>query len=223
MELLCAGTLAKYAQQGAKVWIVTMSIGELGHKDIAPTDLKKIRRREASASAALIGAEYVCLYEQAEYMQDTTVARNKLVEVLRRAKADLVLTQSPVDYHLDHMNTSKVAHSATLSAPIPQIITDSKPLGWHPMLIYCDSLSGLDVQPTHYVDITSTFETKMAMLRCHKTQLKMDYWSESPISGLEEMMEIQARFRGMQSGVKYAEAFRPALTWPRFRAGNWLP
>lgn len=222
MELLCGGTLAKFAQQGDQVWVVTLSVGELGHRDIEPSELSQIRRQEASASTALIGAQYVCLDQPAEYIQDTAEARNKLIEALRQAQADVVLTHPPLDYHLDHVNTSKVAFAATLAAPIVRIATVSAPLARHPMLFYCDALGGLEFQPSHYVDITSTYDAKMAMLRCHQTQLDMDYWPEAPLS-LLDMAEVVARFRGMQCNASYAEGFRPASAWPRLRAGNWLP
>jgi LmbE family N-acetylglucosaminyl deacetylase len=222
MELLCGGTLTRFAQQGAQVWLVTLSIGELGHRDIEPLKLSRIRREEATAAAAVIGASHLCLDQPAEYIQDTSEARNRLVEVLRLAQADVVLTHPPQDYHLDHMNASKVVFSATLSAPIVRIATSSSALQRHPMLFYCDALGGLEFQPSHYVDVSTTYNTKLAMLRCHQTQLKMDYWPEAPL-GLLEMAEIMARFRGMQSSVTYAEGFRPALAWPRLRAGAWLP
>ena len=222
MELLCGGTLARFAQQGARVWLVTLSIGELGHRDIEPAELSQIRREEARAAAGLIGADHLCLDQPAEYIQDTSEARNRLVEALRLAHADVVLTHPPQDYHLDHMNASKVVFSATLAAPIVRIATPSSPLRRHPVLFYCDAVGGLEFQPSHYVDISTTYDTKLAMLRCHKTQLKMDFWPEAPL-GLLEMAEIVARFRGMQSSVPYAEGFRPAFAWPRLRAGNWLP
>lgn len=222
MELLCGGTLARLAQQGARVWVVTLSIGELGHRDIEPAELSQIRREEARAAASLIGAGYLCLDQPAEYIQDTSEARNRLVEALRWAQADLVLTHPPQDYHLDHMNTSRVVLAATLSAPIVRIRTASGPLRRHPALFYCDAVGGLEFQPSHYVDISTAYDTKLAMLRRHETQLKMDFWPEAPLS-LLEMAEVMARFRGMQSGVAYAEGFRPAQAWPRVRAGNWLP
>jgi hypothetical protein len=34
---------------------------------------------------------------------------------------------------------------------------------------------------------------------------------------------IMAAFRGLQCGVDYAEAFKPALAWPRLKPGSWLP
>ncbi len=35
--------------------------------------------------------------------------------------------------------------------------------------------------------------------------------------------QIHNGFRGLQSRVQYAEAFKPCLAWPRVRAGSFLP
>ena len=40
---------------------------------------------------------------------------------------------------------------------------------------------------------------------------------------LVEYIEIVGRFRGLQSGVTYAEAFRAATRWPRVRAFESFP
>jgi hypothetical protein len=40
---------------------------------------------------------------------------------------------------------------------------------------------------------------------------------------LVKYARIIGAFRGLQCGVEYAEAFKPALAWPRLRPGNWLP
>ena len=40
---------------------------------------------------------------------------------------------------------------------------------------------------------------------------------------LVKLSQIVGAYRGMQSRVEYAEAFRPVLAWPRVRTGNALP
>jgi hypothetical protein len=40
---------------------------------------------------------------------------------------------------------------------------------------------------------------------------------------LVKLSQIVGAYRGMQCRVEYAEGFKPALAWPRVRAGNVLP
>ena len=64
----------------------------------------------------------------------------------------------------------------------------------------------VDSEPDYYVDITDELETKLEMLKNHASQIVwlMDH---DHIDVLEKTRTISA-FRGIQSGVKYAEGFR---------------
>jgi LmbE family N-acetylglucosaminyl deacetylase len=61
LELLCAGTLARYASEGHQVIMCHAGIGDKGHFHIPNDELASIRRKEAQDSASRIGAESVCL------------------------------------------------------------------------------------------------------------------------------------------------------------------
>ena len=57
-------------------------------------------------------------------------------------------------------------------------------------------------------------ELKLAMLRCHESQLLRG----EDLPPLAETLEVQARTRGMQADAEYAEAFRIAPMMKRIRA-----
>jgi len=57
-EILCGGTLARYAQQGAHVTILTVTNGEKGSLDQPPETVAQIRRDECLAAAQVIGADW---------------------------------------------------------------------------------------------------------------------------------------------------------------------
>ncbi|HRU32240.1 MAG TPA: PIG-L family deacetylase, partial [bacterium] len=63
LELLCAGTLAKYSKEGHTVVMAHMCNGNKGHFTIPPEELASIRAEEAKKSAEIIGAEII----QGEY------------------------------------------------------------------------------------------------------------------------------------------------------------
>ena len=70
------------------------------------------------------------------------------------------------------------------------------------------------------MDVSDVFETKVKAVECHESQVG---WIEhhdatSPV----RLMEVQCAFRGMQCGVRYAEAFRPQFTWGRLAARRLL-
>ncbi len=225
VELHCLGTLLKYVARGdVQITNVTVSNGDKGAQyDTAMpyADVAAMRIAEASALAAALGGRYICMGQPDEYIRDTDEARNQLTDILRAAQADLVFAPPPVDYNTDHTTASSLAYHACLLAPVRTIFTDHEPLDAGPALYYMDALTGLEWQPTHYVDITDVFDRKCELLGLYKSQMrnmeKFGGWD------LVKYSRSMGAFRGLQSGVEYAEAFKPALAWPRVRPGNPLP
>ena len=58
-ELLCAGTLARYAEQGHHVTIAIFTNGDVGDAVIEPGMLGPTRAQEARDAAAIIGAHVI--------------------------------------------------------------------------------------------------------------------------------------------------------------------
>ena len=57
LEILCGGTLAKYAGLGCKVVMAHLLNGDKGHFHIPPETLARMRKAEAEKAASVIGAE----------------------------------------------------------------------------------------------------------------------------------------------------------------------
>lgn len=225
IELHCLGTLIKYREKGdVTITNVVITNGDKGGQfdpSLSYEEVAAIRHEEATAVAEALGGRYVCLGETDEYLRSTDETLNHLLDVLREAKADIVFAPPPVDYNTDHTIASQMAFQATMLAGVRTIFTPHEPLAAYPPVYYMDPVTGLDWQPTHYVDITAVFERKCDLLRLHKSQ--MLNMQTSGGWDLVKYARIVGAFRGLQCGVEYAEAFKPALAWPRVRPGNWLP
>ncbi len=61
LEIICAGTLARYAQRGDQIIMAIATDGSAGHMEIPPAELVQIRYDEAKQAADLIGAEFYWL------------------------------------------------------------------------------------------------------------------------------------------------------------------
>ena len=225
IEIHCMGTLLRYQQQGGHtITNVTISNGDKGSQYEPSTpyeEIARVRIGEATRVAEALGGRYICMGESDEYIRDTDDVRNRLVDILREAKADLVFTLPPIDYNTDHMTTSQITFHATMLSNVTTIFTDYDPLPETPVVYYMDAIAGLEWQPTHYVDITDVWEQKCDLLRLHASQMS----NSTKMNGLDlvKLAHIQGAHRGLQSRVQYAESFKPVLAWPRVRAGNWLP
>lgn len=224
IEINCAGTLAKYVRRGDHVIMCNLCTGNQGHFVIRPQELAEIRRMEAERSAAIIGAEHICLgYGDAELFHQSKEARDKLADILRAEKPDMIITHTPDDYMPDHVAVAHLAFDASFAAGLPHYSTMEGGEGYAPVcpIFYMDNLGGFGFEPTEYVDITQTFDIKMQMLACHESQMK--WMKEHDGIDFGDTVKTFARMRGLQSGVTYAEGFRQLYAWDRVRTFRLLP
>lgn len=221
-ELLCGGTLAKFASQGHSVTICHCCNGDLGHFEIPRDKLAEIRADEAKKGGAVIDATVLHLPTVSDldiYADRET--RALVADVIRQAKPDLILTHPPNDYMPDHTIVSELVFAASFCATLPQLQGE---FPFHPIvtpIYYMDTLAGIDFLPEEYVDVSEFFDTKVQMLSCHESQVT--WMREHDHIDFIEFMTVHTRFRGLQAGVKYAEGFRRCATWPRQSIKRLLP
>ena len=157
----CGGTLARYAALGHAVTIVYLTRGEAGIAGKSHEEAARIRSAECEAACRILGARAVF----AGQIDGATVVDAKAAESLRGViageNADVVLTQWPIDTHLDHQAASTLAFRAWLAS------------GRKFDLYYYEVNAGsqtLSFHPTDFVDISAVREKKKAALFAHKSQ-----------------------------------------------------
>lgn len=222
LELMCAGTLAKYRSLGHHVTMCHIAGGDRGATTGARVEVAETRRNEARSAANLIGADYINLGVSDGEVDATSEAQKLLVaEAIRVARPDVILTHSQGDYMEDHNQASALAFSASFLATLPLYESASAPIDVVPALFYMETMAGLGFNPTEYVDITDHLETKLEMMRSHESQLAwLEHHDEMDVLG---QISTVAAFRGLQSGVQYAEAFAPCSAHLRTRTTRLLP
>ncbi|HHV80223.1 MAG TPA: PIG-L family deacetylase [bacterium] len=221
LELLCAGTLIKYSKEGHTVVMAHMCNGNKGHFTIPPEELASIRAEEAKKSAEIIGAEII----QGEYpdleLGIDENSKRTAVDVIRRARPDVIITHSPDDYMVDHINTSRLIVEASFIATLPHYKSDYPAHNVIPPVFFMDTLAGVNFIPTEYVDITDEIEIKEKMLLCHQSQY---IWlRDHDHIDYVDFMKSLSKFRGIQCGVKYAEGFKQYQVWGRIVPRRLLP
>jgi len=221
LELLCGGTLALYAQQGCAVTMAVLTNGNMGHPDIEPSEMARIRRSEFESAAALIGAATVWMDVDDEMSQVDLETRLKMVDVLRQTEPDVILTHSSEDYHVDHRNTSQLVFEAAPLACVHNIKRERLELLKQPLIYHFDTLGAINFLPTEYVNISDTIELKKDMFRCHQSQHE---WGKQA-TGFDffEVIDTVAKVRGYAAGVPYAEGFKRVDVWYRGTSVRVLP
>jgi LmbE family N-acetylglucosaminyl deacetylase len=225
VEILAGGAMAMLAGRGHAITIVTMTPGDCGSAEFDAGRIAEMRRAEAARAAAIIGAVYLCAEFRDLAIFNDDPSRRRVTEIIRRARPELVITASPIDYHCDHEATSVLVRDACFGVSAPNYATGAAdpapPLPAIPHLYYMDSVEGVDREgrplPTDFfVDISAFFEKKRAMLACHESQRN---WLRKQ-HGMDDyllVMEQWTRERGRAAGIQMAEGFRryPGHPYPQ--------
>ncbi|HVE40662.1 MAG TPA: PIG-L family deacetylase [Planctomycetota bacterium] len=223
VELLCAGTLILLRRAGWDVHIATMTAGDLGSMKHSREAISKIRRKEAAASAKLLGAGYTCLG-----FDDLTIAYGEkpkriVTGLLRAVKPDLMILHSPDCYMADHQESSRIAREAAFASTIPNWKATfngkpARPCERMPSILYADPVDHVDHlgrrAPARYVvDITTVIDDKEKMLASHASQrswLQEQHGQDEYLHWMRRQGADRAADFG-RDAVKYAEGYRPHL------------
>ena len=223
IELTCSGTLARYAEQGDTIVIGVFTSGNMGDLQVPPDELGRIRKTEAEASAALIGARLLWQGVTDELVFPNEAQRRLMIDLMRQADPDVIFTHSPNDYHPDHRYVSQLVFDSYFQKGLPHL-PEQKHAACRfarAPVYYVDNIGGIEFAPTEYVDVTPVMETRRRMLECHQSQIKP--MRELAHTDLLETMEVQARFRGLAAGCRYAEGFRKLEAFQRGLTQRVLP
>jgi LmbE family N-acetylglucosaminyl deacetylase len=223
IEILCAGTLARYAQQGHAIYMAVFTMGDMGDLAIEPAQLAAIRRKEAEASAALLKAQLLWGGVTDELVFPNEAQRRLMIDLLRQADPDVIITHSPNDYHPDHRYVSQLVFDSYFQKGLPHLPGQTQPACrfGQAVVYYMDNLGGIEFLPTEYVDISSVIDTKCRMLQSHQSQVQA--MAELAHTDILEMVRVQARFRGFGAGCLYAEGFRRLEAYQRGLTRRILP
>jgi len=211
-EAFCSGTLALLKEAGYRVTIASMTGGGMGSIRTGEEETIAIRTAEAAKAADEIGAEYYCLGGRDGYLFDTTQLRVAVTSLIRKVEAGIVFTHLPYDYHVDHRATANIVEAGTLTAILPNVPSQEKPLSITPLLYHTAPLGfsdtlGSPVTPPHFfIDVSSTIDKKMDMLAHHHSQMELMREMQKMDDFFGEMKQYN-RDLGKLAGCDYAEVF----------------
>lgn len=222
LEILCGGTLRRYVERGDHVVMCHASRGDRGALASTRDDVAAVRLTEARAAAELAGATHACLgFSDGEIDPSDAGQRTAVVDLVREHRPDVIITHAPGDYMGDHNAISQLVFECSFHATLPLLESARRAHDVVAPLFYMDTLAGVGFTPTEYVDVTTTIDTKRAMLQAHASQ---GAWLRDH-DGIDVVADMvtAARYRGMQCGVAYAEGFTPCAAWLRQVPRRMLP
>jgi LmbE family N-acetylglucosaminyl deacetylase len=177
-----AGTVALWTKAGIEVTYCLVTHGESGGFDDTPRDqMARIREAEQRAAAAAVGVTDVRFLDGyvdgAVYV--THALRRDLSRVIRQVRPERVVAPA-IERDYGRLGTAHPDHKAVGEAALAAIFPDARNAFAHPELLADEGLEPWTVRelwlmdgpaPDFGVDVTDTFDAKMAALRCHVSQL----------------------------------------------------
>jgi LmbE family N-acetylglucosaminyl deacetylase len=209
-EFMVAGTVAKWARQGATVTYVVVTKGDKGSDDPAmtPERLAEIRESEQRAAGELLGVRHFEFlgYEDA-YLQPTLDLRRDLTRVIRHYRPEVVVCFDPTNRFVNDVYPNHPDHRASGDATVDAVFPSARDRLTFPELLV-EGLEphrvkqlwlGATREPNVVVDIAETLAVKKQALLAHPSQLGKE---------IADFAEQLARWSAAGQDFAYGEAFR---------------
>lgn len=206
-ELGVGGSIALWARQGHRVTILDLTIGE-------PTPFGDPVTRAAEAEAAraalsppppLSPVARVRLNLPNRQVQHTIEARHAVAGVIRAVQAEIVLCPWSEDAHPDHLAGTRIVEDARFDAKLTKVSMpgDEGQPPIYPRWLWYYFASHLRAvpQPGFILDVSETFEAKIAAVRCYRSQFELNPKNR----GVFDYVRHEAAYFGSKIGAAYGE------------------
>ena len=213
-----AGTIASWVDEGIEVTYLVCTNGDAGGFDpsVPRTDIAGIRQEEQRAAAKEVGVEDVRFlgYPDGQLVPSFDLRRD-ISRVIRQVRPQRLLMQSP-EINWERIGASHPDHRAAGEATLNAVYPDARNPFTHVSLLQDEGLEAWTVHDVwvmaagqsgganRWIDVTDTFDRKVAALRRHASQT-------SHMPDLEGMLRGWLGANAVTGGLadgRLAESFR---------------
>lgn len=200
------GTIAKLVAQGREVQVAVVTGHGRGEHFLGPPERWDRVRSECRSAMRVLGCAQPIFRDLPAACLDALPAHevNRVVsELMSEIQPEEIYVPFAYDLHKDHAAVSYAVSVATrpylpFAAKIRRILAYETLTETHLMPPYMAPA----FQPSVYIDISATLDTKLEAIRAYKSQIQPDTLPRSA-AGLRAL----AKLRGSHIGVEAAEAF----------------
>ncbi len=205
LEIICGGTLAKLVKQGYRVGMMDLTTGEP-----TPRGSEEIRAREAEMARQVLGAQVrINVGLPNRELMDCPENRYAVATNLRRFKPSIVLGifgRTPAGSP-DHHQAQLLIEAARFYSQLTK--WDDRFCGLPPYRVphLAYAPFPFDAEVRHWpgsfvIDISDTFEQKMAAIQCYKSQ-----FDEPRFGKIRHFISGNNVAMGSRCGFSYGEFF----------------
>ncbi len=214
VDFAAAGTIAGWTASGIEVAYCVATYGDAGGFDETPREqMPVLREAEQRAAAKIVGVDDVTFLGYPDGAVTVTLdLRRDIARQIRRVRPPRVVLPSP-ERNWNAVPASHPDHLAVGEAAMCAVYPDARNAFAFPTLLANEGLEAWAVpeawvlaspQPDRYVDVTDTFDLKIAALRTHVTQTAHVH---DLADRLRRFLAANAMAGGLPEG-RLAEAFR---------------
>lgn len=212
-EICAGGLLSTWAAAGRAVHLLVLTNGDRGSSDpaLSRAELAATRLVETEAAAAIMGLAGVRVLETHDgELQNTAEVRESVVRRVREVGAETVVSCDPTAVffenryynHSDHRTAGWIAlDSCFPGSGNPHFFSEHLGEGLQTQDVY-DVWLAWSNEPNRTEDISGFFDTKIAALAKHDSQLT------EGVRFFDEFLRKEAVESGGKIGVEHAEEFR---------------
>ena len=212
VEISMSGTVLHQLGLGHSVGLVELTAGELGTRGTP-----EIRKREAEAALAVLGASFRYQLGLADgFFRPDRESLERVIVAVRRHRPKVVLTNAIRDRHPDHGRAAALVAEACFLSGLRRIATTDEGAAqeaWRPTTVL-HAVQDHWIDPDLVIDITPHWPKKLESLLCFGSQFHDPASTEptSPIASPDFLPFLKARSRemGRLLGVTHGEGFTTA-------------
>lgn len=212
VEFGCGGTLSRWIDEGAEVFLLVATNGDRGDDagEMTSAELASVRQKEQQEAANVLGVKEVQFLPRSDGSLVYSIElRGEVVRWIRQWKPDIVVTHDPTPFIHDDGTVNHADHRAIGAATLDAVYPFARGRMQYPEQI----ASGLEPHtvpelylwgsnhPNHFEDITIAIYRKIEALLCHKSQFK-------DAEATRTWVMDAAKHSGRRTGVSMAEEFR---------------
>lgn len=217
IEFRAAGTVLLLARRGWAIHTCNLCSGNLGSATMSAARTAAVRRREARATAKLLGATWHPPIAHDLELCYTDRAIRQVCAVVRLVQPTIVLTHPPQDYMEDHMTACRLAVTGAFARGMKNYRSiPPRPATLQPLTLYhamphglCDPLRR-EWQPAAWVNTSGVQRERLAALACHRSQRawldvsqKMDSYLAAAAAEARELGRRSKRFSSAEGWTRH--------------------
>jgi LmbE family N-acetylglucosaminyl deacetylase len=211
-EFFCGASLARWARAGHEIHYLLLTCGDKGAgPGVDPQELCARRQIEQRNAADVLGAGPVQFLQHEDgYLVPSIDLRREVVRAIRRERPDILLTCDPTLLYTPHGTLNHPDHRAAGQVVLDAVFPAAGNAHYFPELLSREGLEphtprevwiSLAVNPTHHLDVTDTWEVKLAALKEHASQIP------DPVK-LEQRLRARHTEDSSAEDPRYEERFR---------------